>query len=46
MLLLMALTLLERAVALSPQDWSYRHAWFFLPLFYFVGLGIARRRYR
>ena len=46
MLLLMALALLERAIALSPQDWSYRHVWFFLPLFYFVGLGIARRRYR
>jgi hypothetical protein len=45
-LLLMALALLERAIALSPQDWSYRHVWFFLPLFYFVGLGIARRRYR
>jgi hypothetical protein len=46
MLLLMALALIERAIALSPQDWSYRHVWFFLPLFYFVGLGIACRRYR
>jgi hypothetical protein len=46
MLLMMALGLLERAVALKPEDWSYRHTWFFLPLFYFVGLGIARRRYR
>ncbi len=44
--MLMGLALLERAMALSPEDWSYRHTWFFLPLFYFVGLGIARRRYR
>jgi hypothetical protein len=45
-LLLMALALLERAVPLSPQDWSYRHVWAFLPLLYFAGLGVARRRYR
>lgn len=45
-LLLMALALLERASPLSPQDWSYRHVWFFLPLFYFASLGVARRRYR
>ena len=45
-LLLMALALLERAIPLSPLDWSYRHVWCFLPLFYFAGLGIARRRYR
>jgi len=25
---------------------SCRHTWFFLPFFYFAGLGIARRRYR
>ena len=41
-----ALALLERAIPLSPLDWSYRHVWCFLPLFYFAGLGIARRRYR
>ena len=46
MLMMMALGLLERAVVLNPADWSYRHTWFFLPLFYFVGLGVARRRYR
>ena len=45
-LLLMALALLERAIPLSPQNWSYRHVWSFLPLIYFAGLGIARRRYR
>jgi hypothetical protein len=42
----MALALLERAVPLSPQDWSYRHVWFLLPLLYFASLGVARRRYR
>ena len=46
MLMMMALGLLERAVVLNPADWSYRHTWFFLPFFYFVGLGVARRRYR
>jgi hypothetical protein len=35
----------QTPAVLSPQDWSYRHVWFFLPLFYFVGLGIARRKY-
>ena len=45
-LLLMALALLERAVPLSPQDWSYRHVWSFLPLLYLASLGVARRRYR
>jgi len=42
----MGLGLLERAIALSPDDWSYRHTWFYLPLFYLAGLGIARGRYR
>lgn len=37
---------MQTQAALSQQDWSYRHVWFFLPLFYFVGLGIARWRYR
>jgi uncharacterized membrane protein YjjB (DUF3815 family) len=45
-LLLMTLGLLELAVGLSPQDWSYRHTWIYLPLFYFVGLWLAWRRYR
>ncbi len=46
LVMLMGLGLLERAIPLSPADWSYRHTWFYLPLFYFAGLGIARRRYR
>ena len=45
-LLLMTLGLLELAVGLKPEDWSYRHIWIYLPIFYFLGLFIAWRRYR
>jgi hypothetical protein len=45
LLLMMTLGLLELAVTLSPDDWSYRHVWAFLPLFYLLGLTLARRRY-
>jgi hypothetical protein len=38
--------LLELAIGLDPKDWSYRHVWIYLPLFYFVGLAIAWRRYK
>ena len=46
MLLLMTLALLQRAIELPPEDWSYAHVWFYLPLFYFLGLAIAARRYQ
>lgn len=45
-LFFMLLGLLELAIPLSPQDWSYRHTWSYLPLFYFIGLAIASRRYQ
>ncbi len=45
MTLLMILGLLQLAVPLAPEDWSYRHVWYYLPIFYFLGLTIARRRY-
>ena len=45
MALLMALGLVEIAVGLPRDDWSYRHTWTFLPLFYAVGLAVAWRRY-
>ena len=45
-LLLMTLGLVELAVDLNPADWSYRHVWVFLPLFYVIGLALAWRRYR
>jgi hypothetical protein len=46
MLLLMILGLLELAIPLSPDDWSYRHVWYYLPIFYLLGMWIARRRYQ
>lgn len=44
-LLLMGVGLLERVVHLSREDWGGRHLWIFLPLFYSIGLAVARRRY-
>lgn len=44
-LLLMTLGLMELAVTLNRNDWSYRHVWAMLPLFYLIGLTRARRRY-
>jgi hypothetical protein len=46
MFLFMLLGMLELAIPLSPLDWSYRHTWSYLPLFYFIGLAIAWRRYQ
>jgi hypothetical protein len=46
MLLLMVLGLVELVIPLSPDDWSYRHVWQFLPLFYFLGLALTWRRYQ
>jgi len=46
MLLLMSLGLVELVIPLSPDDWSYRHVWQFLPLFYFLGLAFTWRRYQ
>ena len=46
MVMLMVLGLVELATPLSPADWSYRHVWAYLPLFYFLGVAIASRRYR
>lgn len=46
MILLMTLGLLEIAINLSPEDLSYRHVWAMLPLFYYIGLYLSRRRYQ
>jgi hypothetical protein len=46
MLLLMLLGLVELVIPLSPDDWSYRHVWQFLPVFYFFGLALTWRRYQ
>jgi hypothetical protein len=44
-LLIMTLGLMELAVTLNRDDWSYRHVWAMLPTMYFAGLVFARRRY-
>ena len=46
MVLLMILALVQLAMPLDPDDWSYRHVWYFLPIFWLGGLSIARRRYQ
>jgi hypothetical protein len=46
LVLLMTLGLLELAIPLPREDLSYRHVWAFLPLFYFGGLALARKRYK
>lgn len=46
MLFLMTLGLLERSHLLSEDNWSYRHVWYYLPLFYLIGMAISWRRYR
>src|SRR5262245_2193366 len=45
LVLVMTLGLLQIAVPLSPEDWSYRHIWPLLYVFYLVGLTRARRQY-
>ena len=46
LLLLTTLGLVQRAVELNFQDWSYNHIWPYLTLFYVAGLAVARKRYR
>jgi hypothetical protein len=45
LLLLTTLALMQRAVVLNPEDWSYAHIWIYLPIFYLGGLTLARKRY-
>ncbi len=45
LLFLTTLGLVQRAVILDFQNWSFNHVWPFFALFYLVGLWIARRRY-
>lgn len=46
MVFLMTIGLLQRAIALPFEDWSYLHVWAYLPVFYFGGVAIASRRYQ
>jgi hypothetical protein len=43
--LLMTLGLMELAVPLNPDDWSYRHIWAMMPALYYAGLWRAKRKY-
>lgn len=43
---LWTLGLLELAVTLNRNDWSLRHVWALLPMFYFIGLAFTWRRYK
>ncbi len=43
--ILMTLGLLELAVQLNADDWSYRHIWALMPALYYAGLLRAKRRY-
>ncbi len=46
LILLLVLGLLELAIKLPPEDLSYRHVWAMLPVLYFLGLTLAKRRYQ
>ncbi len=45
LVLLMTLALMERAVGLKFEDWSYMHVWPYVFFFYLAGLVLARKRY-
>jgi hypothetical protein len=45
LVLLLTLGMLELAVGLPAEDFSYRHLWAVLPVLYFIGLALARKRY-
>jgi hypothetical protein len=45
LLLIMTLGLLEIAIGLNPDDWSYRHVWPLFVIFYLAGVVRAKRRY-
>ncbi len=45
LLLIMTLGLMELAITLNRDDWSYRHVWPMLFMLYFGGLILARKRY-
>lgn len=45
-LMLMILGLVQRAVPLAMDDWSYAHVWLYLPMLYSCGLAFAWKRYR
>ena len=45
LLLLTTLGLVQRAVTLKFEDWSYNHVVPYFAMFYIAGVVVARRRY-
>jgi len=45
-LLLMTLGLLQRAVHLPFEDWSYAHVWVYVVMIYFLSIPWIARRYQ
>ena len=46
MLLIFTLGLLELAIDLPKEDWSYRHVWAMMPVLYFGSIVFARKKYQ
>ena len=44
-LLLTTLALMQRAVNLKFEDWSYAHVWIYLPIFYFLSFLVVQKKY-
>lgn len=44
-LLLTTLALMQRAVNLKFEDWSYAHVWIYLPIFYYLSFLVVSKRY-
>lgn len=46
MVFLMTIGLLDIAIGLSYENFGLKHLWYYMPLFYFLGLFVATRRYQ
>ena len=46
LVLIMVLALVQVAMPLNTDDWSYRHVWPFFFFFWLFGLTVARQRYQ
>jgi len=44
--LIMVLALVQVAIPLDTDRWSYRHVWPFFFFFWLFGLTVARQRYQ
>lgn len=42
----MTLGLLQLVMDLDPANWSYRHVWQFVIVFYLFGIVVSVRRYQ